>query len=614
MIRKNILAAFACLGIAGFTILHTTIAGTEPNSGPKGKEPAKAPGWSRMESTVSSDLRGIWGTSSTNIYAVGYDHSKAGGVILHFDGERWSRIEGGADNYLHAIWGTDKNNIYAVGYRPYDVTFIRFDGSGWQRVIPQRRVIFLHGIGGTSSSDFHAIGYTQGSGGFIIKGGKRFDPARLPEIKPKHTILRGIWCAQKEAFVVGSGGVILHYNGTAWKQMKSPTRRTLQGIWGANRRNIFAVGQEGTILRFNGRSWRSKKSKTTAFLCAIWGRNAKDIFAVGQGGTIIHFNGSKWETMPSGSTSFLQSVWGDADSGDVFAVGTEGTILHYNPRKPVRITAPEEKRSPNEVILFRDAVVPPKGKEGITETAEVDFPKGEWSKIDLFVELVAVNDAWDRIFTMSVSHPDGDVEIDRSMTDWGYSYAYTRDVTPYGVLLKGRREVMAKIKGLPCGWRLNARLIFHPGKPPERPSRIIPLWNFFSMEKNPQAKPRVDTSTINKKIRISKDYSRGEIVLFATGHSPKGRGAEEFGPRRKIHIKYDGRLVETVSPWRDDPTDAHGTRTPRSGWMPKDKVNHFVIKLPESPLKKGKHTVTVEIPGIKSYWVVSAALVLYEKK
>jgi hypothetical protein len=47
--------------------------------------------------------------------------------------------------------------------------------------------------------------------------------------------------------------------------------------------------------------------------------------------------------------------------------------------------------------------------------------------------------------------------------------------------------------------------------------------------------------------------------------------------------------------------------------MPKDKVEHFVIKLPESPLKSGEAEVGIEIPDVERYWIVSAALVLYKK-
>jgi hypothetical protein len=627
--KKSVLAIVACIGLVTLTLWGITWAQVNPKPElPKGKEPPKT-AWVQMNSGTTADLRGIWGTSSSNIYAVGYDHTKAQGVILHFDSNSWSPMEGAADNLLHAVWGTDENNIYAVGYSRWivkdqqgqdqistDVAFLKYDGNKWQPLFKQVGPIFLHGIGGTDPTNFYAIGYTQHQGWFILNcGGPQ--PSVMPLAEVKHTILRGIWGKGKEVFIVGSGGVILHSDGTTCQVMTSGTTNTLQGIWGTEQNNIYAVGEEGIILHFDGTAWKPMKSNTTAFLNGIWGKSAQEIYAVGQNGTILRYDGAKWQGMTTGTTAFLQAVWGDPASGEIFVVGADGTILGYAPKRDLpRLPPPPEIMHPPEpittVTLFQDTVIPPHGY--ITKTAEVNFPVGKsWSKIELSVELIAVNDAWDRIFTMSVAHAAGDVEIDRSMTDWGYSYAYQRDVTPYGGLFKGKHRVTACLSGLTCGWRLNAKLIFYPGTPPESPFEIIPLWDWATMETNPQATPPVDTSTMTKKVKIPAGCSSGAVVLFATGHSPIGAGAEEFGPQRKINIKYDGQLVDTVSPWRANPTDAHGTPYPRSGWMPKDKVDHFVIKLPELPLQSGDHEITLEIPEVQRYWIVSAALVLYKK-
>ena len=580
--------------------------------------------WSRIDSKTLADLRGVWGTDSNNVYAVGYDHAKGQGVILHFDGTIWSKMDGGADNLLHAVWGAparpddrsggDANNIYAVGYSPYDIALLKYDGVKWEPLVKRIGPVFLHGIGGINTDNILVIGYTQGGGWCIVKLDEgKLNPIRLPEVK--HSILRGIWSVDKEFFIVGSYGVIIHYDGTDCQVMNSNTTKTLQGIWGTSKNNIYAVGEEGTILHFDGKSWTSMKSNTTAFLNGIWGKSAAEIYAVGQNGTILQYDGTQWQNSPPVTNAFLQAIWGDKTNGKIFIVGTDGTILVYSPAGKTTSFSPKKDPTPSNEItltLFKDAIIPPQGV--ITKSAEVEFPAGKWGKIELSVELIAINDAWDRIFTMSVSHADGDVEIDRSMTDWGYSYAYTRDVTPYGGLFKGKRKVTATLSGLSSGWRLNAKLRFYPGTPAENPFEIVPLWNWMIMEKNPQATPPINTSAISKKVKIPAGCSSGEIVLFATGHSPEGRGAEEFGPPRDINIKYDGQIIKTVKPWRENPTDAHGTKFPRSGWMPKDKVDHFVIKIPESLIKSGEHEVVLEIPEVTRYWVVSAALVLYNKK
>ena len=53
-----------------------------------------------------------------------------------------------------------------------------------------------------------------------------------------------------DVYAVCSGGVILHFDGTLWHAMQSPTVNDLHGIWGAASDDIFAVGRYGTILHY----------------------------------------------------------------------------------------------------------------------------------------------------------------------------------------------------------------------------------------------------------------------------------------------------------------------------------------------------------------------------
>lgn len=63
---------------------------------------------------TAQNLRGLWASSDTNIYAVG-----DGGTILQFDGNTWTAVkvtnQPTFSTNLHAVWGTSKDNVYAVG-------------------------------------------------------------------------------------------------------------------------------------------------------------------------------------------------------------------------------------------------------------------------------------------------------------------------------------------------------------------------------------------------------------------------------------------------------------------------------------------------------------------
>ena len=58
----------------------------------------------------SSTFYAIWGSSSTDVYAVG-----DGGTILHYDGNTWSNMPSGTSDTLSAVWGSSSSDVYTVG-------------------------------------------------------------------------------------------------------------------------------------------------------------------------------------------------------------------------------------------------------------------------------------------------------------------------------------------------------------------------------------------------------------------------------------------------------------------------------------------------------------------
>jgi hypothetical protein len=140
----------------------------------------------------------------------------------------------------------------------------------------------------------------------------------------------GVWgSSSSDVFAVCFGGIILHYNGSAWSGMTSGTANQLSAIWGSSATDVFAVGIYGTILHYDGTAWSAMDSGTPAPLWGVWGSSATDVFAVGSDGTILHYNGSAWSAMSSGTSDCLPGIWGSSSS-DVFVVSSQGSILHYD--------------------------------------------------------------------------------------------------------------------------------------------------------------------------------------------------------------------------------------------------------------------------------------------
>ena len=64
-----------------------------------------------MVTPMVGSLKRIWGTSSSDVYAIGTDHT-----ILRYNGNAWSVIsyQTGYGPY-YGIWGSSPSNIYVVG-------------------------------------------------------------------------------------------------------------------------------------------------------------------------------------------------------------------------------------------------------------------------------------------------------------------------------------------------------------------------------------------------------------------------------------------------------------------------------------------------------------------
>ncbi|MGQ0704102.1 MAG: Ig-like domain-containing protein, partial [Gemmatimonadales bacterium] len=228
--------------------------------------------WSKMAVADSADLVSVWGTSASNVYAVGSE-----GTILHYDGTSWNRMPVLTDRAILEVWGLGPNEIYAVGFR----TALRYDGTAWRP------------LGGAESAELWAVWGSD----------------------------------QAHIFAVGQDGVILRLVGGQFVPVASPTNLLLLGLWGTGPESLFAVGIQGLVLRWDGSAWTSMPSPTRENLFALWGKSGDDIVAVGDNGAIIHFNGSAWSLLPqSASGENLRAVYA-APGGAFGAAGWSGTIL-----------------------------------------------------------------------------------------------------------------------------------------------------------------------------------------------------------------------------------------------------------------------------------------------
>ena len=89
------------------------------------------PGWTLQYSLPSSTpLRSIWGSSSTDVFAVGQTGTSPNfnGTIFHYDGATWTQMAIGTTKPLYGIWGSSSTDVFAVGDNG---TILHYNGTAW---------------------------------------------------------------------------------------------------------------------------------------------------------------------------------------------------------------------------------------------------------------------------------------------------------------------------------------------------------------------------------------------------------------------------------------------------------------------------------------------------
>lgn len=89
-----------------------------------------------------------------------------------------------------------------------------------------------------------------------------------------------------------------------WRRCPVPTTLSLTAVWGTSSDNVFVVGSHGVVLHFDGKAWRREESSTHHDLRAVWGRD-DETFAAGVNGIVVHRDAhGRW-----------REDWGEPDGG-----------------------------------------------------------------------------------------------------------------------------------------------------------------------------------------------------------------------------------------------------------------------------------------------------------
>lgn len=152
----------------------------------------------------STALLKIWGTSSTNIIAVGQT-----GIIIEYDGENWQQVDAGTADDLVSLWGNGPEEIVAVGGRS-NGTIATYDGNQWT----SRSAVPLPGLNGVFPLDAgqYLVGGLIGNAAVYDYDADEFEPETTPTIQTIHAIWHD---GAQTAYAVGGRSSEIPYTGVA---------------------------------------------------------------------------------------------------------------------------------------------------------------------------------------------------------------------------------------------------------------------------------------------------------------------------------------------------------------------------------------------------------------
>jgi hypothetical protein len=281
--------------------------------------------WSTVATGTNMPLYGVWGTSSSDVWAVGWK------TILHFNGATWSPVTDGATWALFDVWGSSASDVWVVGqsYTTGSRSFLHYDGTGWS-AFPSPSVYLPTAIWGSSTSDVWAVD----EGGTIV----HYDGTNWSSVWSGTQGLNAVWgTSASNVWAVGTQ-TILHYDGTRWSTVYDASN-VVSGVWGTSRSDAWAVGST-VLLHYDGVRWSSNQGVSTlpVFALGVWASSPRNVLVVGFNGFksaccpggLAQFNGTTWSSIPIGTVPTLRAVWGSSAS-DVWIVGDSGTVLHGSP-------------------------------------------------------------------------------------------------------------------------------------------------------------------------------------------------------------------------------------------------------------------------------------------
>lgn len=285
-------------------------------------------------------LLSVQAAADDDIWIVGSSPEPADGsgpAILHYDNESWTQFDtaewAGAE--LWWAWIQTDEAIF-VGNQGLILEMSRADGELQKIDGPSEDVTFF-GVWGASSDDVWAVGMTEGGEGpralWRRQGGTwaAWEDETLGLGEAGITYFKVHGTAEDDVWMVGSRGTSMHWDGTALNPVATdadtPTSTAPILTVDADPAAPVAVGGggNGLLLEYDGSAWRDKSPAFQPGLNGVCSGGGQQ-WAVGQNGSRSQrdADGTWVSDMDRGESPPTFNDWHGCDvtpSGDMWAVG-----------------------------------------------------------------------------------------------------------------------------------------------------------------------------------------------------------------------------------------------------------------------------------------------------
>jgi hypothetical protein len=336
------LAAAACSG-----------DGNMADGGPDRRLPGDPDaGWTTVfeGNTFDKAVLSVWGSGPRDVYFAGgglQTPGSEGPLALHFDYQTFTPLDASAAGTATLWWvnggpaiapapvhdgGPTDAGVGAFGTQVWFVgeqgmAFRLGDDKQTLEKIETGTTATLFGVFVAGVDDVWAVGGSPLGGGdndVILHytkatGFQKVDPPQ----KLGLTYYKVHGNGSSDIYACGTGGTVLHYDGTSWKAEETGVHSLLFTIWAAGP-SVYTVGGFPAVVLS-----RTIEGTWEVVNDVMIGTVAYGVNVLGDGTTlVVGGNGAKWRRLAGkwyddtllGTTADLHSTWQDGD-GDAFAVG-----------------------------------------------------------------------------------------------------------------------------------------------------------------------------------------------------------------------------------------------------------------------------------------------------